>query len=132
MKTVEELLIQRYKVIALYPQSSLRVGDIISFELQHVEIAQYAALNGSPIRLAVMEKELKKYPHLFQPLPWWSDRSPEDMPEYLHCPSRKIFLKVDKWDGASFVTDGKTKKQLANYIPATREDYESFKQHPLS
>lgn len=128
MKTVEELLRPRYKVIADYPQSSLKVGDIISFELQHVEIAKYTALNGDPIKLAVMEKTVQKYPHLFQPLPWWSDRAVEDMPEYLYCPSRKMFFRVERWHKSYFIIDGRQKMQYGNYIPATREEYELFKQ----
>lgn len=143
MLTVEELLVQRYKAIAPFPQSSLKVGDIISFELAHVEIAQYSALSGDPISLAVPEREVKKYPHLFQPLPWWSDREVEDMPPYIKCDER--VWKITEWKkdilGRFFPmnevdTEGET-ENFANikwhfasdkFLPATREEYELFKQ----
>jgi hypothetical protein len=143
MKTVEELLIQRYKVIAPYPQSSFEVGDIISFELQHVEIARYTALNGDPIKLAVMEKEVQKYPHLFQPLPWYAERKPEDLPEYIKCDERvwkitewkkgmlgKVFPmnEVDVEGESENFANIKWHFSAAKFLPCTSEDYEQWKQ----
>lgn len=112
MKAVEELLIQRYKVIAPYPRSTYTIGEI-------VVVGQM----GKETQIKYFE-----YPNIFQPLPWWSDRKVEDMPKYLQCPSRGTFHKVDEWHKASFIADGRTKKQLANYIPATRAEYEAYHQ----
>ena len=143
MKTVDELLAQRYKVIADYPQSALKVGDIISFELQHVEIARYTVLNGDPIKWAVMEKEVQKYPNLFQPLPWSSDRKVEDMPAFIKCDER--VWKITEWKkdmlGRLFPmnevdTEGETENRANikwffashKFLPATIEEYEAFKQ----
>jgi hypothetical protein len=123
MLTPEQLLADRFKVIAPYPGHKAHgwnVGDILDRNWCEYE-------NGDE-DAGVIEWQLSDFPHLFRPLPWWSDRKPEEMPEYLHCPSRGTFHKVDKWDGASFVTDGKIKKQLANYTPATRAEYEAFNQ----
>jgi hypothetical protein len=96
------------------------VGDIITDD------GVIAARNqhGDPVFVV----EWDKYPHLFQPLPWWSDRKVEDMPEYLNCPSRKMFFRVERWHKSYFIIDGRQKMQYGNYIPATREEYEQWKQ----
>lgn len=134
MKTVEELLMQRYKVIAPYPQSSLSVGDIISFELQHVEIAQYSALNGTPIKWAVMEKEVQKYPHLFQPLPWYAEREPGDLPKYIKSKDGKHIRELIEITPDGFkvkIEECKKGYRICyndRWEPATIDEYNEWKQ----
>lgn len=78
--TTEELLRDRYKVIDPYPCSPYKVGDIIvpgknQTNVMASENYQYAFF--MPVT------ELKKMPNIFQPLPWYAEREPGDMPPYI-------------------------------------------------
>lgn len=89
--TKEELLKPRYLVTADYPCAILEVGQIIN------------TYESAMTYVTESEKAcLKDYPHLFQPLQWWEERKPEDMPE--HVATRPIFesdnvkyYKVSEW-----------------------------------
>lgn len=81
MKTVEELKMPRYKVIADYPNNRFSVNEIINLE-------KYSG--GYRYRWAedwgmdnIDESELKEYPHLFKKLEWWEEREISDLPEYV-------------------------------------------------
>jgi hypothetical protein len=126
--TTEELLRPRYKVINIWPdmdKMALCQGEIITLDKQFVNKQACIRIGDS----ALYDAFFDNYPHLFQHLEWWMERKPEDLPEYLQCPSRKTFCKVDKWDKGHFVTGGKTKMQMCNYIPATEADYNSWKDY---
>lgn len=77
--TPDELLIKRYKCIAPIPfqpfPDMYNVGDIFT------DNGKTAVLNqkGDPVYVV----EWEKYSHLFQPLPWYAERKPEDMPPYI-------------------------------------------------
>lgn len=150
MKSVEELLLPRYKVIADYPGTQYSVGEILP-------------VIGTEMYIKGRTEFLSSYPHLFQPLPWWSDREVEDMPEYVKVIVPDIakdtgeFCKVHRWSVIEFphLTDnpgaeivGYTPNYLqherfnfegqvygrinaVHLVPATREEYEQYKQHPL-
>ena len=85
MEKIEKLLLPRFKVVADYPNSPYVVGEVKD--------------NLGPN----LAKHFSQWPHLFQPLPWWSDRNVEDMPEYVwYNPSgftkrELIVLKVAQW-----------------------------------
>lgn len=64
-KSIEELLKPRYKVVALWPNTEFKVGQIVT----------------DTYGLAL--KFYDNYPHLFKKLEWWEDRKPEEMPEYV-------------------------------------------------
>lgn len=119
--TTEELLKPRYKVIAIDTTESFQVGEI----LNHPE-EWHDYLWVGPSGKIIFYPE--KYPHLFKKLEWWEERKPEDMPEYLNCPSRKMFFKVDKWHKSYFIIDGRQKMQYRHYIPATAAEYEAYMQ----
>lgn len=130
MKTVEELLKPRYKVIADYPKSIYNVGVIINAGTTS-EDCIYCDREGPRMR---------HYPHLFQPLPWWSDRSVEDMPqfvksikqEYDHGVAVGNIIKVKEWvllSETMYVIQSKTREYHPScFVPATREEYELYKQ----
>jgi hypothetical protein len=125
--TTEELLRPRYKVINIWP-------DMSNYGHYQGQIITMLKLNGGGIgwptsKVTFYPAHFDNYPHLFQPLEWWMERKAEDLPEYLQCPSRKTFCKVDKWGKGHFVTGGKTKIQMYNYIPATEADYNSWKDY---
>lgn len=100
--TTEQLLIPRYKVIADYPASPYKVGEVLIFW----EISQGYDESKRPITLdlqdsglefqrMVNEEEFKKYPHLFRPLQWWEERRISDLPNYIRITGD--VYKVDEW-----------------------------------
>lgn len=116
MLTVEELLRPRYKVVADYPKSIYKIGTIINAGTTS-EDCIYCDLEGPRMR---------HYPHLFQPLPWWSDRKVEDMPEYVKHVNCGVFKVVEHCEvGASL--EGKYYAVYKNLQPATREEHEQYK-----
>jgi hypothetical protein len=86
--SIEHLLKPRYKVIAPYPENKdFPVGKIITFNtwpdsLHYSGYWQHIVEDSQGVR-AWLSTFFDEYPHLFQPLPWWSDRAVEDMPEYV-------------------------------------------------
>lgn len=75
--TIEQLLLPRWQVIADYPFSQWRIGNVIMQE-------------HDP------QVSLESYPHLFKKLEWWEHRKPEEMPEY---------VKPNNYDSFDEVTD---------------------------
>jgi hypothetical protein len=81
-------------------------------------------------------KKIEPYPHLFQLLPWWSDRKVEDMPEYLKLPDNGRMWKIECWYGGPdccyYCDKGFANETVTltaeGKLPATREDYEHWKQ----
>lgn len=135
--TKEELLIPRYKVIADYPGNGLDVGTI---------------MNPSPdwkeFTIVFWCKANDKFPHLFQRLPWWSDRKVEDMPYYLkqsgyvdskNRPVPDMCIKVlthfksgsgdwrnDSYNGFIPEADPKGTLPYSLFEPVTEEEYTAY------
>ena len=94
--TPEELLEKRYKVIALWIKSPLKIniGDIIKWD----DLTGDFYCKGERFN-----KDLESYPHLFQPMEWWQDRDVKDMPEYVVFPDghhnieKGQIVKVFNW-----------------------------------
>lgn len=110
---VADLMKPRYKVIADWPGSPLVVGQILIPEGDKLDKDGFA-----------------KHPHLFQPLQWWEDRKPEEMPEYLKDVRDG---QMYKWGNQSKITpsDLLTDKgwvSLYNCAPATEAEYLAYKQ----
>lgn len=84
--TAQELLIPRYKVIADYPGSVYVVGEIISDDTNCIEFLE----------------ELDKYPHIFEKLNWWEQRTVEEMPKRLICKAipetAHEIIEIEEWD----------------------------------
>jgi hypothetical protein len=77
-KSVEDLLIDRYKVIAPWPEMErwlARVGDILT------DNGKTAVKNQDGDAVPVFEWET--FPHLFKKLEWYEDREPSEMPQYV-------------------------------------------------
>jgi len=74
MLSYDELMKQRYEVIADYPGQKYQIGDVIPGERSYVagETDEWS-----------LKVSMKDYPALFKPLQWWEHRKPEDMPEYV-------------------------------------------------
>lgn len=113
--STEELLRPRYKVIIKAP-GCFKVGTII-------EKHKYASGEWYVPNYMYDPEE---FPDVFKKLEWYEERKPEEMPEYLNCPSRKMFFKVESWHKSYFIIDGRQKMQYRNYIPATLAEYEQY------
>ena len=118
--TPEELMKPRYKVIADYPQSKIKVGDIYT----------------PPVNDEI-DSFWNKYPHLFKQLQWWEERLPEEMPEYVRWlfDERKdsksmdgYVVKVRGWmqNGYSVLTQQGDVIASQFFAPATESEYNTF------
>jgi hypothetical protein len=142
MMTTEELLAKRYKVTAPYPGCVFKVGDILTYRSTTFEM-KYEVYTDQNNRTTTFN-HFDEFPHLFQPLPWWSDRAVEDMPEYLRIISNPLLsnarigevVKVLKHFTSSVGLPNANGFQVLgnDYIGyyktsiATREEYEAYQQ----
>lgn len=137
-KTVEELLLPRYKVVSPWPCMELEpfhVGQIVTLQKHptdegegfiHIPIKH---IPDSYMRQAFFEN----YPHLFNKLEWWLHRDPKEMPEYIKWPDTGMVAKVTRYqvdDNASwgvFFLDDDFSYHLMHAMPATEEEYNNYK-----
>lgn len=77
---VAELMRPRYKVIADYPGSKIKVGDI------------YQPPDNKEIK-----SFWNKYPHLFQPLPWYAERDKKEVLAVKYLKNNDGVYKVKEW-----------------------------------
>ena len=69
MSDISNLLKPRWKTLCRYPDSPLRIGQIIT---------------GITFNVSGGTKFFcEDYPAIFQPLQWWEDRKESEMPEYV-------------------------------------------------
>lgn len=115
--TKEQLLQKRFKFIMPYPGSHWEVGDIF----EHINNDIYVVSHYPVKMLGVI---LETYPHIFQPLPWWSDRGINDLPEYVkRIDSGVVYsLKVDYAEKSMWLDSYEFTLNLNKYEPATFED----------
>ena len=133
--TPEELLIKRYKCIAPIPfqpfPDMYNVGDIFT------DNGKTAVLNQKGDPVCVVEWD--KYPNIFQPLPWWSDRDVSDMPPYVKlCGDKAYYRHEYKIENGNLFYNQYINDHLigwllvdddfSNYEPATRSEYEAYQQ----
>ena len=116
----EKLLQPRFEVIADYPKSIFKVGEIIQgkFLLCDPDGPKYS-----------------DYPHLFRKLPWWEKRERSEMPMYLKhtYDGETTFHKIESWDMKHFLGWLNEKERSCcslltwsfdyTYQPATEEEY---------
>lgn len=130
----EELLKDRYKVIADYPKSIHKVGAIYTI-----------GINGDVLYCDQNGPRMSQYPHLFKKLDWWEDRKIEEMPEYLRSQKQPInhqarfsnvviMCGVDAfWDSAKYSAKGGNVTAYGGiiidcFMPATEEEYNAYLQ----
>lgn len=109
----EELLKDRYEVIAPYPGGIYKEGDL-------VQPHPFYGFDTFPYP--------EKYPHLFKKIGWWEKRRIEDLPKYIKTKKtpERVF-KVGYF--TSYVVmyygdDGKQKMDnTAIFLPATEAEY---------
>jgi hypothetical protein len=147
MLTTEELLRDRIKIIADYPGNKFKVGDILTYS--HNFLPTMTVGVGNQIwrnqeGVIVSYNKFKDFPHLFQPLPWWSDREISDMPVFIKFPHNGRVYKISKWSknidhwNMINVIDDKDMTDLFasidwhfkkdECVPCTEADYEAYNQ----
>jgi len=122
--TPEQLLQPRYLVIADYPKSIYKVGEVLNTG-RHGDIL-FCDDNGP---------RMSQYPHLFRRLEWWEHRKPEGMPGYVKF-QEKVY-KVIRYRKPNIIRiiDDFWKTEIWQeigepyWLPATAEEYEQFT-HP--
>lgn len=89
-KEIKELMKPRYMVIADYPHSPYKIGDLVeisdsstSFHCTTTKVydAFTEDIVNSENYFSVLQ--IENYSHLFRKLSWWENRKVEEMPEYL-------------------------------------------------
>lgn len=112
----EELLMPRYRVIKPYIHSPYDVGCIITItDPSSVYLTCTPEGHGVFIKNHFSIEEVKKYPFLFEPVPWFAERDIKDMPGYLlfQKGSLKIAFVIDRWE----------KQGEKKYIPVTDDRF---------
>jgi hypothetical protein len=127
----------RYKVIAPYLHMNCKVGDIIDFSdgytTKQLTRTPYDDQWGETLYVThgFDEVEIKDFPHLFQPLPWWSDREISDMPEYVKWRDTGVVCKPSRYSGNYFFLDDDDSfgYALVHVDIATFEEYNEYQNH---
>lgn len=131
MKTKEELMQPRFKVINKYPLSCLEVGEVFEF-IDGVCNRKIAV--GMPKKIN-NHAWCEQYPAIFRPMQWYEDRKVEDMPEYVlykdETSSRYGIHRVVNYDRikAGYITMDWGNSTAPNFLPATEQDFKTFKQN---
>lgn len=127
--TNEQLLQPRYEVIAGYPDSEFKIGEILDRDWFKYE-------NDDEETGKIIWK-ISDFPHLFRKLKWWEKRKPEEMPEYVkwdYNPKvdnenvKGLVEKVVKWvqDGHGVVVSGSMTIATCHWMPATETEYLNY------
>lgn len=125
--SVEELLLHRYKVINADTSGRLVKGGILTFD----DECNVFWCNGEPFT----EERIKEFPHLFVLLPWYLERTLEQMPDYVMWSesSDKEVGKIIEWRQGIYYHEcridnhiGYWNPQECSLIPATEQQYKTF------
>jgi len=137
MKTIEQLMKPRLKVIADYPHNPYEIGQIIEPVDDRFAIAFVPSRNefGESIvtEYMVPVEQAEQYPQLFVKAHWAEQRKQEDFPAYVVCDDKVEKVLEVKTDEAGYVTRIVTDDypQFFNadifQRPATAEEYEAYK-----
>ncbi len=136
--TTEELLKPRRKVIAPYPGSPFKVGDILYWhrtgESGFGNDGFYSRSSHYEIVVTLYPPgEIDTMPHLFKKLEWWEERKTEDMPEYVKTHDKKVF-KAHHWDetaSLAWIEDECFDIYCDRCLPATEQEYQKFINPPI-
>ena len=140
--STEELLKSRVKVIAPYPNSPYKVGEILT-EFFFDNGNSYFSVNDENgfHDKVISSVTINECPNIFIKMEWWEDRKIEDMPEYVkldpnhyddyHGSNKEGILKVFAWDeGFAYLNPENDEDFIDNtnlhFIPSTKEEYEQY------
>ncbi len=130
-----DLMAPRLKLILDYPYCDFEVGQIITLDKktpngmywhEYTEEEPLHILEGEPF-----------YPGIFQPLPWWSERRIEDMPDFIKwkdeiagdTPVIKI-SEFGKWENCNYIKWNRGGGLLISgdeQLPSTESEYLQYK-----
>jgi hypothetical protein len=108
---------QRYEVVADYPSSTYKIGDIL-----HSDTENMSAFFG-------------KYPHLFRPLKWWEHVPIDELPKYVKwvAGDRIHVAKIDHYELNSLLGNvyAKTSNNESLLLgeqdhPSTEAEYQEY------
>ncbi len=135
----DQLLIPRFKVMANYPNSQFRIGQVISLNKYDACKYWHEYTDKEPFYLE--DGDEKKYPSIFRKMEWYQARVISEMPDYLKNYSDEelaFVLKVEKynthkdsdelWCFEYYWQNEKDIKRmsLADWVPATKEEFDTF------
>lgn len=138
----EELLRDRYKVIAPYPHSPYKVGDLVEISSNGTSFHCTTTKGYDSFREDIVDSEnyfsisqIENYQHLFKRLKWGEDRDEKDMPEYLRNIKDGDIVRVKKHFTNNFgivnncfiifnPKDEFYSEVYREYEPSTKEEYE--------
>lgn len=127
---VEKLLMPRYKVIADYPESIFKIGEILICIVDGEEGNQYTF--GNSQYYENLSPEI--YTCVFKKLDWWEEREISEMPEYVKWkPSIGLSYKINKvieWRDTSNpecrIPNHRGAIKASFFLPATLSDYQAY------
>jgi hypothetical protein len=100
--STEDLMKPRWKVIADYPNSPYKVGDLVQLTDLGTTFLCTTTKEWDNANLDIVDNNryfhieyLEKWNHLFQKLEWWMHRQESEMPEYVKCECTD-FIKFKK------------------------------------
>ena len=109
MNEIEKLMRPRYEVIADYPKSPFKVGEVFT---------------------PAIPSAFKSYPHLFREMEWWEGMAESEMPKYVKSEQwGRVFKVLSHFAGLHKeqckVYDGKIDRRMRyeNLLPATEAEY---------
>ncbi len=124
---MKNLLNTRFEVIADFPKSIYKIGEIIDTGYDKMFCDENS-------------EKFSDFPHLFRKLNWWEKRKASEMPEYLkHNANLEnpnwTYVKIVKWDMNNLIGFVDIEKRQVcdltawspkySYLPATKEEYEN-------
>lgn len=136
--TPEELLSPRYRVIADYPFSPYKVGQLVSqsgktsvYPSFLLTVVFYENDDGKKIATPnwSLIEYIEKYPHLFKKLEWWEERKESELSRYVrYIVDGNIYDLGGLPKEGNLYLIGDYSFGIRNCTPATKEEYE--KQQP--
>jgi len=140
MNTVEELLKDRWEVIADYPQNIMPVGSVFWMDKFYTHIT--APSGATSVQSNYYAQSRDKYPKIYRKLFWWEHRKESEMPEFLKhtIQGKTTYHKIVRWDMSdlNFITGYQEDNGGCNigmwhpdhtYQPATKKEYEDHLQY---
>lgn len=133
----EELLKPRFKVINHWPNMKdfHRAQIIECSQVWNPGYFMYV-IEDCQGKREYLEDFFLQYPHLFEHLDWWHERSDDQLPQYLKFIANKKkvvkLVKLYNRDMVDIDDNGKTTDclDMELFLPATEEEYIAYSQKP--
>lgn len=134
--SVEDLMRDRYKVVANYPHSPYTIGDLVEISETGTSFHCTTTKDYDSFREDLVDQEnyfsilrIIDFPDLFKKLFWWEERKESDMPQYVKSLINQKYYKVTSFYTFSFKGICNVPEELGidypwdNALPATEQDY---------